>query len=246
MYFYNYYQDFNANFIELIKLFYDYNTQILLTSEDGTEFFKNAKKASEKIENNLINEDQTKFDNELLWIGQNSQSDEKKVVIKLIVDNRIIKEELVAINGELNDREYIREFKLEVRRAIYRIYSQVKKVYLPWGVLTGIRPGLIIHRLLDKHFTDEDILLIMANKYYLANDKAKLILEVSKNERKFIDTIHNKENKKENNQRISANEEINEKILEDNQKISLYIGIPFCRSRCNYCSFVSHVCKEDC
>ena len=91
---------------------------------------------------------------------------------------------------------------------------------LPWGILIGIRPSKIVHKLIDEGKTDEEISYILKTDYLISEQKILLLMDVTKYERNIIYPINK-------------------------NKISLYIGIPFCPSRCVYCSFLSSVLGKD-
>jgi oxygen-independent coproporphyrinogen-3 oxidase len=67
---------------------------------------------------------------------------------------------------------------------------------------------------MDEGLDDKQILEVLMNLYCITRDKAELLIQVSRCERPFIN--------------------------ENLDKISLYIGIPFCPSICSYCSFPSN------
>lgn len=82
----------------------------------------------------------------------------------------------------------------------------------PWGILSGVRPTKIYHYLRDKGFTPVEIKNKLQRVYGLAPRKADLLLEVGA---------------------------LQEKYFTDHNKIGIYIGIPFCPTRCRYCSFAA-------
>lgn len=84
----------------------------------------------------------------------------------------------------------------------------------PYGTLTGVRPVKIIHRLLDQGWEQAPILAKLQDRYLINQDKARLLLEIAAVNRPFLSD-------REEAQRL----------------MSVYIGIPFCPSRCRYCSF---------
>jgi coproporphyrinogen dehydrogenase HemZ len=86
---------------------------------------------------------------------------------------------------------------------------------LPWGILTGIRPVKMIHKLMDQGLEEQEILAHLTSFYRLAPDKARLGLDIALAERGFITPY-------------------------DPGKLSIYISIPFCPTRCSYCSFPSN------
>ncbi len=83
----------------------------------------------------------------------------------------------------------------------------------PWGIVTGIRPAKLAADYL-KRCTEHETERILQDEYFVLPDKAKICVRTAKNEI-----------------------ELTEK-LEDNT-CSLYVSIPFCPSKCRYCSFVS-------
>ncbi len=82
-----------------------------------------------------------------------------------------------------------------------------------WGVLTGIRPVKIAKKYLLNHSRAET-LNYLENKLLLNKEKAQLITDVAINQNKYISTLKNK-------------------------SFSIYINIPFCPTRCDYCSYAT-------
>lgn len=89
----------------------------------------------------------------------------------------------------------------------------------PWGILNGIRPAKIAAKLLIDGKTDEEVMSYFVNECGTTEKKAALVIETAKCELP-----------------------IRKSMYEDG--ISLYIGIPFCPSRCLYCSFVTCGTKQ--
>ena len=101
-------------------------------------------------------------------------------------------------------------YKKLLYQSILSSYDNIKS---KWGILTGIRPVKIVNELKKENKSDKDIDDILKNNYLLSGEKISLIKNIS-----------------------DIQDEI-KKILADD--ISVYISIPFCPSRCNYCSFFS-------
>jgi len=89
----------------------------------------------------------------------------------------------------------------------------------PWGILTGIRPVKIASKLLRDGLTDDETIKYFIDEYKAAPDRARLALDLAKTEIKVTDTMYT-------------------------NGVSLYIGIPFCPTRCLYCSFISNSVKS--
>lgn len=84
----------------------------------------------------------------------------------------------------------------------------------PWGSLKGVRPGKIVQRLLDQGKGPMLIETELQQLYGVSRDRSRLLLEVARRQRPWL---FNRE--------------------QADQLVSIYIGIPFCPSRCLYCSF---------
>ena len=103
-----------------------------------------------------------------------------------------------------------------VKTALYRALTACTGEDLPWGALTGVRPAKLAARLLGETEDDpEKAAAAMERIYSLSPDRALLCVEAGMASR-----------------RVSRE-------LQDRDAV-LYLGIPFCPSRCAYCSFVSH------
>lgn len=104
------------------------------------------------------------------------------------------------------------EDKILLKKSIYDCLHKITKIVLPWGLLTGIRPSKIVREYRMKGGKNPSEHLI--DTYKAEKEKAILAQEVEKIESSYIDTMYD-------------------------DGISLYIGIPFCPTRCLYCSFTS-------
>ncbi len=83
-----------------------------------------------------------------------------------------------------------------------------------WGILTGVRPGKLMRRLSDTMGV-AGAQQYFAEKLLVTTEKIALCTAASENEQKIIAASKPKD-------------------------FSLYFAIPFCPTRCSYCSFVSH------
>lgn len=102
-----------------------------------------------------------------------------------------------------------------VKKSMYKLLATVFGKEYPWGMLTGIRPVKIVHELMNNAVPVTDIPDKLIEEYLISRDRAELAVEIAGIERPFIYPYNNK-------------------------VISIYIGIPFCPSRCGYCSFTSN------
>lgn len=139
----------------------------------------------------------------------------KTSITSLYYDNNLIEEtieDIESIKISAYNKKQIE--KLAIKKSVYNCLSKSLDIYLPWGILTGIRPVKVVHNLLDINFSNGEVLKILENEYKFFNSKASLILDIALFQRKHI-------------------------YPTDENKFSLYINIPFCPSKCSYCSFSS-------
>jgi len=98
--------------------------------------------------------------------------------------------------------------------ALFEVLRALTGYVPPWGILTGVRPSKLMHTLISES-GEENAACYFREKLLVREDKTRLTLEVAKRERGVIG-------------------------LSRPDSFSLYVAIPFCPSRCSYCSFVSH------
>jgi oxygen-independent coproporphyrinogen-3 oxidase len=110
---------------------------------------------------------------------------------------------------------YEKQCELAIGRAFFKSASKLCGFEPPWGILTGIRPIKLLREKIREGYSDEEVFQIFQNEYLVSSDKIKLCVETEEKEKKIIN-------------------------LSQPNSFSLYISIPFCPSRCAYCSFVSH------
>ena len=101
-----------------------------------------------------------------------------------------------------------------VKLSFYKAAVALTGVRPPWGALTGIRPARLVTRMLEAGKTERQALKTMEREFFVAPERAALCLDTARASRAAAAAL----------------------TPEDN---SLYVGIPFCPTRCAYCSFVS-------
>lgn len=101
-----------------------------------------------------------------------------------------------------------------VKKSVFFACKKLSDMPTPWGISTGIRPAKTARMMLDENKTDEEILRYMEEEFFVTPKKARLSLDVAKTEFELL------KNREENT-------------------VSLYLGVPFCPTRCAYCSFIS-------
>lgn len=104
-----------------------------------------------------------------------------------------------------------------LKQAIVFFLTRHTKEIAPWGILTGIRPGKLMLKMDKLGIPEATQIRLLEDIYLINSDKILLLQTVNKVQKPFLENM---------------------KIRTD--LASLYVSIPFCPSRCYYCSFPSN------
>lgn len=104
--------------------------------------------------------------------------------------------------------------KRNFKNQLYEILSKKANKSLPWGSLTGVRPTKFARDLVERKEVKPHLITeVLVKDYHVSMEKAKLAVQIL------------------NNQKC---------IIKNDKLIDLFINIPICPTRCNYCSFISN------
>ncbi len=101
-----------------------------------------------------------------------------------------------------------------LKLAIYRAVLRSGRKKPVWGALTGVRPGKLMSPMLAAGMTENEAMRAFRNAYDVSPERTRLCLDTS------LVTLRT-------DRSLTGSD------------VCLYIGIPFCPTRCAYCSFVS-------
>lgn len=145
--------------------------------------------------------------------------EEEKAVARLKQETAVLHEQVYLVNllqDTIKDKKAIKE---ALKKAVYDVLVAYTGKTMPWGILTGIRPTKLVHEAIKEGLDDAAIDAYLEEAYKISPNKRILMREVAKQELA---------------------------ILEKNQpdEVSIYIGIPFCPTRCVYCSFTAYSLEQ--
>lgn len=106
------------------------------------------------------------------------------------------------------------ECELELCRLLFLCLEKLTGIKPQWGLITGVRPVKRINRMRNEGLSDNKIREILINKYLVSDEKINLAFATADTQEKMLSDLGRK-------------------------TFSLYVSIPFCPTRCSYCSFVS-------
>jgi len=148
------------------------------------------------------------------------------------IDKTIEYEELIKVfvpnrDYKIVDEEYYGDYitydfdgdKDSLKREMFRDLEKLTGKSPKWGILTGIRPVKLTGEMFDKIGDMDKVKEILSEKYLLHPSKVKLTTDILEFQR-------------------------NTAGLPEEDSLAIYIGIPFCPTRCLYCSFTSNQVKK--
>ena len=109
--------------------------------------------------------------------------------------------------------------KIAIGGAVIAAGGELMKYKPAWGMLVGVRPSKVAMEMLNNGMSKTRVKKTLSSEYFVTPKKAGLAVDVARKEKEIIGTPSKKD-------------------------CSIYISIPFCPSRCSYCSFVSYTSKR--
>ena len=110
--------------------------------------------------------------------------------------------------------EIVRDRRRILQQSLYRAAIQLLPELPPWGALAGVRPTKISTKHILEGGTAKSAAKMLKDIYYVTDERQKLAIACSESTVQAVGQM-------------------------DENDISVYVGIPFCPTRCTYCSFVS-------
>ncbi|MFD1739102.1 coproporphyrinogen III oxidase [Bacillus salitolerans] len=117
----------------------------------------------------------------------------------------------------MTDKETFKLIKRSVSYVLLTILEDVTGVVQKWGILTGIRPTKLLHKKLQEGKTKEQAHAELREDYKIHDEKIDLMQTIVERQLQVIPDLY-----------------------QLNKEISIYIGIPFCPTKCAYCTFPAY------
>ncbi len=115
-----------------------------------------------------------------------------------------------AVEGGLAEKRCL---KRAVKTGCFLLLRQITGVNPPWGSLTGIRPTRLLYEALAQGMSLEEGARWLCRTFFVLPDKAALLQDILTAQRGLVEPGPG--------------------------RFDVYVGIPFCVTRCAYCSFAS-------
>ncbi|QPA31552.1 coproporphyrinogen III oxidase [Thermaerobacillus caldiproteolyticus] len=124
---------------------------------------------------------------------------------------------------EKNLRPYTDEkerFK-QVKNTVFHVYLTLMQQYTGliqhWGILTGVRPVKLLHQKLRSGLSKEEAHRQLREDYLVTEEKIQLMQQIVDRQLTVVPDLYELTN-----------------------EVSIYIGIPFCPTKCAYCTFPAY------
>ncbi|MBQ2201781.1 MAG: coproporphyrinogen dehydrogenase HemZ, partial [Clostridia bacterium] len=112
-----------------------------------------------------------------------------------------------------------RQEKRAEKRAVYALMQRIHPAEMPWGSLTGIRPTKLLRELCER-VGEEEAVRQFRDVFSVRIDKLRLAATINAVQKPFIESVRPDD-------------------------VDLYVGIPYCKTRCLYCSFGAEIAKKN-
>ncbi len=114
-------------------------------------------------------------------------------------------------------KEWDKEARHAIAYAFLILLQDLTGMIQKWGTLTGIRPTKLLHSKLNQGYTKEEAHAYLEKNYMIKQEKLELMQTIVDNQLRTIPDLFSLQN-----------------------EVSIYIGIPFCPTKCAYCTFPAY------
>ena len=150
-------------------------------------------------------------------IEHQSEKNQNEVTSRLFIGSGVDRKEYVknfVLPKDVNALQEKSLLKRNFKNHLYEVLSLLSHKSLPWGSLTGVRPTKFARDLVERGEIKPHLISeTLVRDYHVSSDKAKLVVQILKNQKC---------------------------IIKNDKLVDLFINIPICPTRCNYCSFISN------
>lgn len=183
-----------------------------------------------------------RFDRTLQLIGNLFFEETEIVKVKdedadLILNFTLVENDFIHVSADLKDKKgnsftecYEKEFKpvhsekekfKQIKNAVAHAYLVLLQkwtgIIQKWGILTGIRPTKLLHRKVQEGIPQEIAHQQLKDDYLITDEKINLMQHIVDRQLTIVPDLYSLQ-----------------------KEVSIYIGIPFCPTKCAYCTFPAY------
>ena len=123
----------------------------------------------------------------------------------------------VANLSNLTEKEVFKQQKTAISKSYLLMLQEYTGMIQKWGILTGIRPTKLLHRHMQNQTPTEEAHQALHEEYLMSNEKINLMQKIIDRQLAVIPDLYDLK-----------------------KEVSIYIGIPFCPTKCAYCTFPAY------
>lgn len=106
------------------------------------------------------------------------------------------------------------DLELILSRLLFYVMSELTGKRPLWGVMTGVRPVKRVNKFLNSGYSHDELKELFAREFLCSGEKFEIAYDTALTQKSIVDSL-------------------------SRDTFSLYVSIPFCPTRCSYCSFIS-------
>lgn len=141
-----------------------------------------------------------------------SDGDGITVSVNVRYDGRTERE---SVTLPLGSDDEVCEFVMS--KLLYLCMSRLTGITSEWGILTGVRPVKQVHRAMKSGLDREGAIKLLKEKFLVSDSKCAIACDTAEVQKPILSRLEKSGGK----------------------TFGLYVSIPFCPTRCSYCSFIS-------
>lgn len=119
--------------------------------------------------------------------------------------------------SHLTDKEIFKQMKKAISKSYLLMLQEYTGMVQKWGILTGIRPTKLLHRHMQTQTPTEEAHQALREEYLMSEEKIHLMQKIIDRQLAVIPDLYDLK-----------------------KEVSIYIGIPFCPTKCAYCTFPAY------
>jgi oxygen-independent coproporphyrinogen III oxidase len=155
----------------------------------------------------------------------------------LIINFSLVENDIINVSADYKDQDgnsftesYEKEFLQsqsekekfkQIKNAVAHVYLKLLQnwtgIIQKWGILTGIRPTKLLHRKVQEGIPQEIAHQQLKDDYLITDEKINLMQQIVDRQLAIIPDLYSLQ-----------------------KEVSIYIGIPFCPTKCAYCTFPAY------
>jgi oxygen-independent coproporphyrinogen III oxidase len=116
-----------------------------------------------------------------------------------------------------SEKERFKQIKNAVAHAYLTVLQDYTGIVQKWGILTGVRPTKLLHRKVQQGIPSDLAQKQLKEDYLITDEKIMLMQQVVDRQLAVVPDLYSLQN-----------------------EVSIYIGIPFCPTKCAYCTFPAY------